>query len=384
MARERRIKEIPPVKASLLTPVKLKACAYVRVSTRHVEQKNSFENQVEYYERFLKKNSSYEYCGIFSDAGISGHKEERPGFKAMLAKAEAGGLDIIMTKSISRFARDTVLLLKYVRALKEVGVAIIFEEQNINTLSSEGELLLTVLGTFAEEERKSVCKNIAWSTRNRFKQGIVALDTSRILGYDKDSSGNLIINEEEANIVQEIYKRYLSGASAYKIARDLGVNSQRVLRILSNERYKGDCLLQKTYVTAQGKQVKNTGQLAKYYIEKSHPAIISDADWEAAQKIRAKRKKQSYPFSSKLFCGFCGAVLIRVTQEKLYVSWVCCTYLRGSKAACIGTRIADRVLQEVFKDNSITEPMIVEEVCHGKRKRTKEDYRIIPAAQYKK
>jgi len=397
MTGRKTITEIPPAKTSLLTPVKLKTCAYVRVSTENPGQIDSFKNQTEYYERLLGKNPSYEYCGIFSDAGISGHKEGRPGFMAMVKKAKAGELDLIMTKSISRFARNTVLLLKYVRELKEAGVGILFEEQKINTLSSEGELMLTVLGAIAEEERKNVCKNISWATRNRFKRGVVKVDTNRLLGYDKDTHGNLIINEKQAKIVKEIYKRYLGGDSAYKIARDfneMGVPSygknpwfsHRILRIISNEKYKGDCLLQKTYVTEQGKQMKNTGQLERYYVEKNHPAIVSVKDWEAAQKIRAGRKKMIYPFSSMLICSYCGAVLIRVIHEKKWVSWTCGTYLHKGKAACIGMRITEKVLQAITKEIPIKEPMIVEEVQNGqsRKKRSEKDYRLVPAAQYSK
>jgi len=394
MANKRTITELAPVRTSHLTSEKIKACAYVRVSTEHPEQINSLKNQSEYYEKLLNKNPMFENCGIFSDAGISGHKEERPGFTAMLSKAKAGELDLILTKSISRFARNTVLLLQVVRELKDAGVAIIFEEQNINTLSSEGELLLTVLGAIAEEERKNVCQNSRWATRSGFKRGEVRVDTNRLLGYDKDEQGNLIIHAEQAAIVREIYRRYLTGDAAYKIARDFNEScvpsftktpwsSHRILRIISNEKYKGDFLLQKTYVTEEGKQIKNTGQLEQYYIEKNHPAIVSDSIWEDAQRLRAGNKKKTYPFSSKLICPYCGAVLIRVIHEKKWVSWICGTYLHKGKAACIGMRITEKVLLKLTKDLSINEPMILEEVPHEKsrKKRSEKNYRLIPAAQ---
>ena len=174
---DKKITEITRKYNPFIPPTRLRVCAYVRVSTEHEGQLNSLQNQTEYYERLLGSNPTYEYCGIFSDAAVSGAKEERPGFRAMLKKASAGEIDLIFTKSISRFARNTLMLLKYVRELKEAGVGIIFEEQNINTLDAEGELMLTVLAAIAEEERRSVCSNVQWAMQNKFKRGEVMVDT---------------------------------------------------------------------------------------------------------------------------------------------------------------------------------------------------------------
>lgn len=394
MADKRTITELAPKRISYVTSQRIKACAYVRVSTEHAAQINSLKNQTEYYEKRLNQNPRFKNCGIYSDVGISGQREERPGFTAMLKKAKAGELDLILTKSISRFARNTVLLLQVVRELKEAGVAIVFEEQNINTLSSEGELLLTVLGAIAEEERKNVCQNSRWANQSRFKRGDVKVDTSRLLGYGRDDDGQLIIHEEQANIVRMIYRRYLAGASAYQIAREFNESgipshtktpwsSHRILRIISNEKYKGDCLLQKTYMTEQGKQIKNTGQLAQYYLENHHPAIIRDGEWDAAQRLREGHKKKTYPFSSMIICPYCGAVLIRVIHEKKWVSWICGTYLHEGKAACRGARIPEKVLEELTKDTQVKELMILEEVHHGqdRKKKSAQDYRLVPAAR---
>jgi DNA invertase Pin-like site-specific DNA recombinase len=391
----RNIIEITRRQPPLLIPARLKVCAYVRVSTDHREQMNSLENQTQYYERLISSNPDYEYRGIFSDAGISGAKENRPGFIAMMEKARSGEVDLIITKSISRFARNTLLLLKYVRELRDIGVGVIFEEEMVNTLKSEGELLLTVLAAVAEEERKSVRGNVRWAMENKCKRGEVMVDANRLLGYDKDAQGNLVINEGQAAIVRQIYRLYLKGISGYKIARILNDqniptytkkpwSSQRILRIIGNEKYMGDCLMQKSFVNDNGRQIINRGQRAKYLIENNHPAIIDRKDWEAAQQIRESRRKKAYPLSSMLRCPFCGASLTRVVHERRWVSWICATYLRKGKAKCPGMRIADGVLQEIVKDTPVTEPVVVEGVIYGKgrKKRSQEDFRLIPAAQY--
>jgi DNA invertase Pin-like site-specific DNA recombinase len=391
----RNITEITRRQPLLLIPARLKVCAYVRVSTDHREQMNSLENQTQYYERLISSNPDYEYRGIFSDAGISGAKENRPGFIAMMEKARSGEVDLIITKSISRFARNTLLLLKYVRELRDIGVGVIFEEEMVNTLKSEGELLLTVLAAVAEEERKSVRGNVRWAMENKCKRGEVMVDANRLLGYDKDAQGNLVINEGQAAIVRQIYRLYLKGISGYKIARILNDqniptytkkpwSSQRILRIISNEKYTGDCMMQKSFVNDNGRQIINRGQRAKYLIENNHPAIIDRKDWEAAQQIRESRRKKAYPLSSMLRCPFCGASLTRVVHERRWVSWICATYLRKGKAKCPGMRIADGVLQEIVKDTPVTEPVVVEGVIYGKgrKKRSQEDFRLIPAAQY--
>ncbi len=392
---ERNIKEITRRQKAILIPTRLKVCAYVRVSTDHTGQLNSLENQTQYYERLISSYPDYHYCGIFSDAGISGAKENRPGFLAMMEKARRGGINLIITKSISRFARNTLMLLQYVRELKDIGVGVIFEEEMVNSLKSEGELLITVLASIAEEERKSVRSNVQWAMQNKCKRGEVMVDTNRLLGFDKDAKGNLIINEEQAEIVRQIYRLYLDGNYGCKIAQILNEEnvptytskpwkSHRIVSIIANEKYVGDCLMQKSYVADNGKQIKNRGQKAMYFIEDNHPAIISRADWEAAQSIRESRRKKTYPLSRMLRCPYCGASLIRVTHERQWVRWVCATYLHKGKAECQGMRIADGVLQELVKDTHITEPMVVEGVIYGqgRKKRSKEDFHLKPAAQY--
>ncbi|WP_052090923.1 recombinase family protein [Desulfosporosinus sp. HMP52] len=390
----RKVIEIPRQQNPFLKPLKLRTCAYVRVSTEHVGQLNSLQNQTDYYEHQIRANPDYEYSGIYSDSGISGAKEERPGFQAMLKAAKAGDLDLILTKSISRFSRDTVTLLQSIRELKEAGVAVLFEEQSIHTLSAEGELMLSVLGAIAEEERKSVCSNVQWAMRNKFKAGEVMVDTNRLLGYDKDNHGNLVVNEEQADIVRQIYRLYLEGMSAYRIAQVLNEQSvptyaqkewksSRVISIISNEKYQGDCLLQKNYIAEDGKQRINRGQKEQYYVRNNHPGIVSRQDWEAAQAIREGRKTKFSPLTGRLKCPYCSASLIRVVHEGRWVSWICATYMQKGKSVCRGMRISDKTLQGLTRDIPITEAMVVEEMRNeSPKKRSEKNYRLIPAVEY--
>ena len=382
MPSERVIRVIPPALPLFSQDQPKRVCAYVRVSTHHTAQMDSLQNQTEYYERKIKGTPGYAYCGIYADSGIPGSKEKRPGFQAMMAAARKGEIDLILTKAVSRFARNTVMLLKAVRELKGLGVAVVFEDKKINTLSAQGELFLTILASFAEEERRTVCKNVQWSIRSGYRQGKPGLSLQRLLGYRKGKGGKVEIDEEEAEIVRMIYRRYLAGCTTGRIAREFNEgnvhreidkpwSSQCIRRLLSNERYIGDCLLQKTFVLDSGLQVRNKGQMAQYYIEDHHPAIISREDWESVQKLLEQDSKKSYPFSSMLRCPYCGATLIRVIAEKKWVSWKCGTYLHHGKAACIGVSVPDHIVQAFHEKNPITEPMAVKEVNRGKRIRYK-------------
>ena len=202
-----RVKVINKRPASVLQ--KKRVCAYARVSTDSRRQEDSLENQMETYERLITGNPKYEFIGVFADQGISGYCENRPQFQRMMEKARAGEIDLIITKSISRFARNTVTVLKCARELKELGVGIFFEEQNINTLSGDGEMMLAVLASFAQEESRSMSENNKWSIRKKFERGKVMITTSRFLGYDKNEYGDLIVNRKEAEIVSLTFDLYL-------------------------------------------------------------------------------------------------------------------------------------------------------------------------------
>ena len=194
-----RVKVINKRPASVLQ--KKRVCAYARVSTDSRRQEDSLENQIETYERLITGNPEYEFIGVFADQGISGYCENRPQFQRMMEKARAGEIDLIITKSISRFARNTVTVLKFARELKKQGVGIFFEEQNINTLSGDGEMMLAVLASFAQEESRSMSENNKWSIQKKFERGEVMITTSRFHGYDKNEYGDLIVNRKEAEIV---------------------------------------------------------------------------------------------------------------------------------------------------------------------------------------
>lgn len=372
-----------------------RVCAYVRVSTDNTAQLASLENQTQYYERIIKANPTYEYCGIFSDAGISGANEKRPGFQAMLEKARKGEIDIIITKSISRFARNTVLLLKSIRELKSLGVAVVFEEQYINTLSGQGEMLLTLLASIAEEERKSVSENVRWRKRKDFEKGKSFINTNSLLGYIKDDNGNIIVDKAQSKVVRKIFRLYISGMSAKAIARKLnddkvptyldneGWNYYRILKIISNEKYIGDCRFQKYYIAEDGKEKKNRGELPQFYIKNHHEGIVSRRDFEQAQKLREEHKSPTYPYTSKLICPFCGDKLCH-NKSNGKGEFVCKTQLYQTSSVCPGMRIPDEVLER-YELLPITEPLVVEEVDYvqnSKKRRLKKSFRFIPVSQY--
>ena len=342
----------------------------------------SLDNQVRTYENMIRSNPKYEFVGVYADQGVTGFSEKRPEFQRMLVDARAGKTDKIITKSISRFARNTVTLLKYVRELKNMGVGVFFEENSIDTLSSEGEMMLAVLASFSQEEVRSMSENNKWTCRKKFERGELMINTTRFMGYDKDKEGNLIINEEEAAVVRRIFDMYLSGTGAHGIAKKLNAEgvttvtgriwyASTIKGMLKNEKYKGDSLLQK-YFTPENKRatVKNIGQLRQYYVTDSHEAIIAPEDWEHVQELIAYNRKQRgiqagnpdykkrYPNSHKLICPYCGKYLRRRYAYGKRVEWLCATYIRDGKAACKGTRIRDIELAgRIF-----TEPTVVEEV----------------------
>lgn len=291
----KRITEIKPShKLAILH--RIRVCAYARVSRDTVDSAHSLESQKEYYTRIYRNNPEYEFVGMFSDFGISGAKESRPAFDEMLRRARNNEFDLIVTKSISRFARNTILLIKVIRELKELGVAIFFEKEGINTISCEGEMLLSIYGSVAEEERKQVSSNIKWSIQKQYLKGNPCLSFGRIFGYDD----GFTINEEQAKTVRLIYELYLQGASGERIARALREmrapyyfgndwSGQRVLRMISNPIYCGDMLMQKFYSDFRGKLVRNRGELPMYFVEGHHEPIVSKDVWLRAQEIRKER-----------------------------------------------------------------------------------------------
>ncbi len=348
---------------------RLKVAAYCRVSTDQEEQESSYEAQIGYYTEKINSNSEWQMAGIFADEGITGTQaKKRPEFLKMIRLCRQGKIDMILTKSLSRFARNTVDSLKYIRDLKALGIAIVFEKENINTLETDTEMMLTIMSCFAQAESESISKNVSWGIRQSFKNGNVPMQYARLLGYRKGADGNAEIVPEEAEIVKEIYRFYLDGMSLNMIVDRLnemclttkGSNSpyrkEVVQRILTNEKYTGDALLQKTYVTdcITKKTRKNNGELPMYLVKNHHEAIISRADFNRVQEEMARRSAKrsiaekltkteqgkysaKYALSELLICGECGAHYRRVTWTAKgfkEIKWRCVSRIQYGKKKC--------------------------------------------------
>lgn len=328
-------------------PALRRVAAYARVSTDSDEQFTSFEAQVDYYTRQIAANPDWMMVEVYTDEGITGtNTKKRDGFNRMIADALAGKIDLIITKSISRFARNTVDTLTAVRQLKDKGVEVFFEKENIYTMDSKGELLITIMSSLAQEESRSISENVAWGKRAKCEEGKVYLPYKQFLGYEKGPDGLPRIVEDQAETVRLIYKLFLDGLMPSGIAKKLterGIPSPAgksvwysgtVESILTNEKYKGDALLQKTFcVNFLTKEMKrNEGELPQYYVEQSHPAIISPEVFDEVQQELKRRREARYVgrsgcFSSKIICGECGSYYGRKvwhsTDKYRTVIWRC-------------------------------------------------------------
>lgn len=306
---------------------KRRVAAYARVSTDTDEQFTSYEAQIDYYTKYIAQKSDWEFVEVYSDEGISGTStKHRDGFNRMIQDAMAGKIDLIITKSISRFARNTVDTLTTVRKLKEKGIEVFFEKENIYTLDSKGELLITIMSSIAQEESRSISENVTWGQRKRFADGKVSLPYKHFLGYRKGENGVPEVVPEEAQIVRDIYRQFLEGATPNMIANRLteqGIPtpggkkkwaSSTVESILANEKYKGDALLQKKYTVdyLTKKQKVNEGEVTQYYVTGSHEGIVSPEVFDLVQHERERRRSlaQAYSasdiFASRIICGECG------------------------------------------------------------------------------
>lgn len=362
--------------------IKKKVAAYCRVSTDQEEQLSSYENQMRYYTELITRNPDYEMVDIYADEGISGtNTKKRDDFNRMIADCRAGKIDLIITKSISRFARNTLDCLNYVRELKDLGIGIIFEKENINTLDAKGEVLLTILSSLAQDESRSISENSTWGIRRRFEQGQHKMSTKRFLGYDFDEEGNLIVNRPPAKIVIRLYEEYLSGKTVDYIARifkaeriknwDRKYNWQpsTLDSMLRNEKYMGDTILQKSYTAdfLSKRRVMNDGVLPKYHIKRDHEAIIDVDTWEAVQAEIERRaqyckdhftnaysqKTETNPFYAKIICGNCGSTYSRVkytTRASTAITkWRCgsCNKANGHKI-CSNRYVLDETFTKLF------------------------------------
>lgn len=305
-----------------------KVAGYARVSTDHEDQVTSYQAQVDYYTRYIDEHPGWRLVGIYTDEGITGTSMKlRAGFQSMIADALDGKIDLIITKSVSRFARNTVDSLTTVRKLKDAGVEVYFEKENIWTFDAKGELLITIMSSLAQEEARSISENVTWGHRKRFADGKVSVPFGNLLGYDKGEDGNLVINPKQAVTVRLIYELFLEGNSMSGIKRHLEHHGHKtskgrttwtitgIRNILTNEKYKGDALLQKSYTAdfLTKKQVKNEGEVPQYYVTANHEPIVPTEVWDFVQAeladVREGRRSSSRTreFSGKIKCGQCGS-----------------------------------------------------------------------------
>lgn len=387
-AIRRTVREIPRAVILQIDETEIQktvVAAYARVSTEKEEQEDSFERQVSHYTTLITSKPEWEFGGIYADSGITGTRaEKRPDFMRMIADCRAGKINKVLVKSISRFARNTVDALKYIQELKELGISVYFENENIDTLTPGGEVLITILAAMAEQESRTMSTNIKWTYQKKFKNGEVILNTGLMLGYRKagrkDEEGKeiYIINESEAEIVRRIYREYLAGTTVTRIARGLEADGiptklgkkkwspKVIMSILTNEKYTGDAILGKTFkpdVLSKYRQ-KNTGQAPMYYAEGTHPAIIDKEMFEMV-KVEIQRRKDEqvtavgssrftskYPFSGLLICGECGHKLrrhVRTVGSGMKVpAWGCANRIVNGRRECDSHHVNEDTLQHTY------------------------------------
>ena len=364
--------------------------AYARVSSGKDAMLHSLSAQVSYYSDLIQQHPGWIYCGVYADEALTGTKDDREGFQCLLKECRNGNVDMVITKSISRFARNTVTLLETVRSLKSLGVDVYFEEQNIHTMSSEGELMMTILASYAQEESLSASENQKWRIKHSFEDGRPWNGT--ILGY-RYMSGVYSTVPEEAEIIKSIFTDYLSGMGTSAIAKKLnaaGILTRKgncwghtaVDKVLKNETYTGNLLLQKTYrdnhITKR--MLLNCGELPMYCARNTHDAIISQETYDAVQSEMACRAekskksgrvKQTHPFTGKMVCSICGKNYLRKPTPTGPV-WICSTFNLQGKAFCASKQIPEETLlkvstevlgNEVFDEQSFKDHVVDILVC---------------------
>ena len=359
--------------------------AYARVSTEKEAQEDSFERQVSHYTSLIASNPEWKFGGIYADPGITGTRaEKRPDFMRMINDCRAGKINKILVKSISRFARNTVDALNYIRELKDLGISVYFENENIDTMTPGGEVLLTILAAMAEQEARTMSTNIKWSYQKKFQSGEVSLNTGLLLGYKKtekvDENGHAVyvIDEEEATIVRRIYREYLAGTTVTRICRGLeadGIKTKlgkdiwrhkTVLSILSNEKYTGNAILGKSFKpdVLSKRRLPNRGEAPMYYAENTHPAIIEPELFELVKAEIQRRKENKstavgnsrftskYAFSGLLICGECGNRYRRhvrtVGTGAKVPAWGCSNKISNGRAVYNSHHVNEDTLQRTY------------------------------------
>ena len=363
-------RKIEQVRFAESAPKKKCVAAYARVSSGKDAMLHSLSAQVSYYSDYIQKHG-WEYAGVYADEALTGTKDNRENFQRLLAECRKGNVDMVITKSISRFARNTVTLLSTVRELKALGVDVYFEEQNIHTASADGELMLTILASYAQEESLSVSENMKWRIRRNFEDGKPW--SGLILGY-RFEDGQYVIVPEEAEVVRRIYREYLDGKGATVIMKGLNDDGIRtrvgkpwrvegVLKVLKNYNYTGNLLLQKTYSENHltKRKMINNGERPQYHAVGTHEAIVDLATWEAVQEeihrraeyyAPSKQAPNSYPFTGLIACSTCGKHYRRKTTASGII-WVCTTYNTYGKKGCASKAIPESVLYELTADMAI-------------------------------
>ena len=349
-----------------------RVAGYARVSTDNDEQISSFMAQTDYYTKYIASHPDWTLVKVYTDEGISAtNTRRRDGFNEMIADALAGNIDLIITKSVSRFARNTVDSLSTIRKLKDHGVEVFFEKEGIWTFDSKGELLITIMSSLAQEESRSISENVTWGQRKRFADGKVCMAFGSFLGYRRGENGEPEIVPEEAETVRLIYRLFMEGKTVHTITKILmakGIPTPRkktvwqtstVESILTNEKYKGDALLQKYFTVdfLQKKVKPNKGELPQYYVENSHPAIIDKNEWEMVQGEIARRKAKGRshlcvkPFSGKLICGDCGdyygCKVWHSTDKYRHTVWRCNGKYKGDRK-CRTPHLSEDEIKTLF------------------------------------
>ena len=378
MQTTRSVTLIPPT-MNLHTATRLSAsairrvCGYARVSTDKEEQLGSYEAQMDYYSNYIREHDGWEFVGLYSDEGITGTSiRRRKGFQKMVADAMVGKIDLIVTKSISRFARNTVDSVSTIRQLKAKGVEVFFEKDGLWTFDPAAELTITILSSIAQEESRNLSQNVTWGQRARFAEGKVTMPFKHFLGYDRGEDGTPVVNEEQAELVRRIYRMFVDGRTVSAIAKTLtsqGVptpagkhiwQTKVVDSILTNEKYKGDARLQKSFCTdyLTKKMKKNEGEVPQYYVEGSHPPIVGTELFDHVQEEMRRRKEtgniaSTSCFSGRIVCGDCGSIygskLWHSTSKYRRTVWQCNGKFKGGEK-CGTPHLYEKDIKRAFLD----------------------------------
>lgn len=352
---------------------RIRVAAYCRVSTGKDAMIHSLAAQVSHYSQSIQANPLWEYAGVYVDEAVTGTKDSRPEFQRLLSDCRAGKVDIILTKSISRFTRNTLTLLQTVRELKALSVEVWFEQEHIKTFSGDGEIMLSLLGSCFQEESKQVSDNCKWRIRKNFSEGMPPYVV--MLGYRLEDNRYVII-PEEAEVVKMIYEDFLTGMGRNRIIKkldSLGIKPIRngrwsesgITQILTNEKYTGNMVLQKTFVSdhISKKKKVNQGELPRYLAEFTHEAIIDKATFDAVQLEIQRRTgaylsrgedMKSHAYAGKITCGCCGKTYVRKKRKRsdgsIRYIWICPTFSRFGKDYCSSTLISEDVLSQILPE----------------------------------